>query len=53
MTRGRRLAALLAGTCVLVYGGPKGLRLHSLEGGETLAEPYLLLSPQAIADWED
>jgi hypothetical protein len=42
-----------AGSCVLVYGGSKGLRLHSLEGGETIAEPYLLLSPQAITDWED
>jgi hypothetical protein len=42
-----------AGTCVLVYGGPKGLRLRSLEGGETIAEPYLLLSPKAIVDWEN
>ncbi len=52
-TRGILVEDSGAGTCVLVYGGPKGLRLRSLEGGETIAEPYLLLSPKAIADWED
>lgn len=33
-----------AGTSLLVVGGAHGLRLTSAKTGETIAEPYLLLS---------
>jgi Ferritin-like len=39
-----------AGTSVLVYGGSLGLRLHIEGGGDVIAEPYLLLSPEAIVE---
>lgn len=37
-----------AGTALLIYGEELGLRLHC--GSQTLAEPYLLLSREAIVD---
>jgi hypothetical protein len=37
-----------AGTCVLLYGGARGLRLRPVEGGDALAEPYLLLSAECV-----
>jgi hypothetical protein len=36
-----------AGTSLLVIGGEHGLRLTSVDTGETIAEPYLLLSLQS------
>jgi len=40
-----------AGTCILVYAGVRGLRLRPVDGGETVAEPYLLLSRESVVDW--
>jgi hypothetical protein len=37
-----------AGTSVLVYGGSLGLRLRPRDGGEAIAEAYLLLAPDAV-----
>jgi hypothetical protein len=37
-----------AGTSTLVYGGSRGLRLTPECGGTVLAEPYLLIGPDAI-----
>jgi hypothetical protein len=37
-----------AGTSTLVFGGPRGLRLRPAEGGDVIAEPYLLLGSDAI-----
>jgi hypothetical protein len=37
-----------AGTSLLVVGGGRGLRLISLATGETFAEPYLFLAPDAL-----
>ncbi|MBX3264091.1 MAG: hypothetical protein KIS78_35805 [Labilithrix sp.] len=37
-----------AGTSMLIVGGDHGLRLTSLATGETVAEPYLLLSRAAL-----
>ncbi len=37
-----------AGTSTLVYGGPRGLRLTPDGGGAVLAEPFLLIGPDAI-----
>jgi hypothetical protein len=39
-----------AGTCMLVYGSDHGLRLRPRRGGPTVAEPYLLLAPDALMD---
>jgi len=41
-----------AGTSVLIYGDARGLRLRRLDGagGAPLAEPYLLMAPDAIVD---
>ena len=39
-----------AGTSLLVVGGEHGLRLTSVATGETIAEPYLLLSLQSALD---
>src|SRR5688572_7400092 len=36
------------GTAVLVWGGDRGLRLVPTEGGPTVGEPYLLLSPEDV-----
>jgi hypothetical protein len=33
-----------------VVGGEHGLRLTSIDTGETIAEPYLLLSLQSASD---
>lgn len=40
-----------AGTCTLLYGGNRGLRLHPADGGEPIAEPYLLLSRESVVEW--
>jgi hypothetical protein len=40
-----------AGVCTLVYGGSRGLRLRPAAGGEPIAEPYLLLAPEAVLEW--
>jgi len=37
-----------SGTCMLLFGGVRGLRLRRVDGGETLAEPYLLLSRECL-----
>jgi hypothetical protein len=37
-----------AGTSVLIVGGSHGLRLTSVATGDTVAEPYLLVSPDAV-----
>jgi hypothetical protein len=37
-----------AGTSVLIVGGDHGLRLTSLDTGETVAEAYLLVSRGAV-----
>ncbi len=37
-----------AGTSLLVVGGEHGLRLTSVETGETIAEAYLLLSLDSV-----
>jgi hypothetical protein len=38
-----------AGTSILVFGGPRGLRLRRADGsGDVVAEPYLLLAEEAI-----
>jgi len=41
-----------AGTSVLIYGDARGLRLRRLDGagGAAIAEPYLLMAPDAIVD---
>ncbi len=39
-----------AGTCALVYGAAHGLRLRPRDGGPTVAEPYLLLAPDALIE---
>jgi hypothetical protein len=39
-----------AGTCMLVFGGGRGLRLRPVDGGETLAEPYLLVSRECLVE---
>jgi len=41
-----------AGTSLLITGDARGLRLRRIDGGEEppLAEPYLLLSPDAALD---
>ncbi len=39
-----------AGTCMLLYGGARGLRLRSADGQETLAEPYLLVSRESVVE---
>jgi hypothetical protein len=39
-----------AGTCVLLYGGARGLRLRAVDGDQTLAEPYLLLSRESVVE---
>jgi hypothetical protein len=41
-----------AGTSVLIYGDARGLRLRRLDGagGAVIAEPYLLMAPDAIVD---
>lgn len=39
-----------AGTSILIVGGDHGLRLTSRATGETVAEPYLLLSRTAVRD---
>lgn len=39
-----------AGTCVLLFGGARGLRLRPVNGGETLAEPYLLVSRECLVE---
>lgn len=42
-----------AGSSVLVYGGPRGLRLRPAGGGSVVAEPYLLLAERAILESQD
>jgi hypothetical protein len=43
-----------AGTSTLVYGGAHGLRLRPDSGeDDVVAEPYLLLAPEAIVEWSD
>jgi hypothetical protein len=38
-----------AGTSMLIFGGPRGLRLRRVDGtGEAVAEPYLLLAEEAV-----
>jgi hypothetical protein len=37
-----------AGTCMLLYGGARGLRLRAVDGDEAFAEPYLLLSAESV-----
>jgi hypothetical protein len=37
-----------AGTATLIVGGEHGLRLTSLESGDTASEPYLLLAESAV-----
>jgi hypothetical protein len=38
-----------AGTSMLVFGGPRGLRLRRADGtGGVVAEPYLLLAEEAV-----
>jgi hypothetical protein len=38
-----------AGTSMLIFGGPRGLRLRRADGsGGVLAEPYLLVAEEAI-----
>ncbi len=37
-----------AGTSTLVYGGARGLRLRPDDGGDVIAEPYLLIGSDAI-----
>ncbi|WP_394827073.1 hypothetical protein [Pendulispora albinea] len=40
-----------AGSCTLIYAGERGehgLRLTPEDGGEPIAEPYLLVSPDAV-----
>jgi hypothetical protein len=37
-----------AGTSTLVYGGNRGLRLRPDDGGDAIAEPYLLIAHDAI-----
>ena len=38
-----------AGTSMLIFGGPRGLRLRRADGtGEVVAEPYLLLAEEAV-----
>jgi len=39
-----------AGVCTLLYGGARGLRLRRVDGKETLAEAYLLVSPESIVE---
>lgn len=39
-----------AGTCMLLYGGARGLRLRSVDGLEVLAEPYLLMSRESVVE---
>lgn len=39
-----------AGTCMLLFGGARGLRLRPVDGGRTLAEPYLLLSRESLIE---
>jgi hypothetical protein len=39
-----------AGTSTLVYGGPRGLRLSPVEGGEVVPELYLLVASDAILE---
>jgi hypothetical protein len=39
-----------AGLCVLVHGGAHGLRLRASPDGAPLAEPYLLLAPEALLE---
>jgi hypothetical protein len=41
-----------AGTSVLIYGDTRGVRLRRLDGAEEapIAEPYLLMAPDAIVD---
>jgi hypothetical protein len=38
-----------AGTSMLIFGGPRGLRLRRTDGtGGVVAEPYLLLAEEAV-----
>lgn len=37
-----------AGTSILIIGGARGLRLTLLDTGETVAAPYVLVSPGAV-----
>jgi hypothetical protein len=37
-----------AGTCMLLFGGARGLRLRQVDGSETLVEPYVLLSQESF-----
>jgi hypothetical protein len=39
-----------AGTCMLLFGGARGLRLRPVDGGEIIAEPYLLLSRECFVE---
>ncbi|WP_394848378.1 hypothetical protein LZC95_13055 [Pendulispora brunnea] len=51
-TRGAAMGSTVedssAGSSTLVYGGAHGLRLVHEDGGDEVAEPYLLLAPSAI-----
>jgi hypothetical protein len=38
------------GTSTLIYGGDAGLRLESEDGTRKIAEPFLLLTPDAVLD---
>jgi hypothetical protein len=38
------------GTSTLIYGGDSGVRLVNEESGRTIAEPYLLLTSDAIVE---
>ncbi|MDP9150065.1 MAG: hypothetical protein M3O36_09015 [Myxococcota bacterium] len=40
-----------AGTCTLIYGGARGLRLRREAGDDPIAEPYLLLAHDAVVEW--
>jgi len=37
-----------AGSSTLIHGGAHGLRLVHEDGGDEVAEPYLLLAPSAV-----
>jgi hypothetical protein len=39
-----------AGSATLIYGDELGLRLRPVDGGETVAESYLLLAHEAVID---
>jgi len=40
-----------AGVCTLLYGGARGLRLRRVDGEETIAEAYLLVSRESVVEW--